>query len=434
MEEELEEPVDSLLKGDSLAFSIDEISVKDHDKNNFTVKVIPDMDSKDFPPFHLRYVNVSPELLSREFFQSINNNEKLDIISNINFKSSVIQGGYYLLNKNQIATKTWTNMFKDEFEITTNNNVFTVRIPSPYDETKIRGGNVMTVEEGSDHLSTTESSKLEGLYLYCFNVGQGDSFLIITPNGNSYIVDMNVTYNRLSAFNDHIQGILSKHGLNKRRIKALVITHKHIDHIRGAKDFILSGLFSVENFLVNLDYSHPTKPVFELFKAARKNIPTWININRRGLIMEGSTLLHINNPDYNTVNSAVEPNINDSSITLCLEYKGNYLYLTGDASYPIILDKFKSNLPSKDSRSFLKVSHHGSVTGTDNVVLNNLSPNYAFVSAGTHRGYKHPHQQTVNLIKGYSPQIDLKISKLERCTTEYTATETKLECTKYLRF
>ena len=52
------------------------------------------------------------------------------------------------------------------------------------------------------------------IYLYCFNVGQGDTFLFIPSSGNPYLIDTNFySEEHIEAFADQVRDILIYHGL-----------------------------------------------------------------------------------------------------------------------------------------------------------------------------------------------------------------------------
>jgi beta-lactamase superfamily II metal-dependent hydrolase len=412
--------MDSLLRGKSLNFSIDEISYN-AEKNLFSVRIIPDIKSRSFLPFHLRFINVSPELVSEGILQRYSNyGFNFDLADNAH-RNSVIQGGYYQLDKASISPKIWDNLFKEETVIDKNNDIFTIakKDESPYIEENIfQEDDILKISDIST-LSSNAPDVLDGLFLYCFNVGQGDSFLLITPNGNSYLIDTNI--HKLDSFVKEIKQILKSHSRGKQPLKGLIITHKHIDHIRGASQLLDSQRLKFENFLINMDYKHPTKAVNDLILSANRNFPNIFNINGKGLIIEGKVKIYINNPDTDTVNSQVAPDINDSSICLYILYGNTMMYLTGDAGYLVINKKFVQHTNNQDKLSFLKVSHHGSETGTDNGVLNLTNPIHAFISAGNNKGYNHPDKKVISLLTNY-PRCQVSVSKKENRTVLYKST------------
>lgn len=407
--------MDSLLKGNKLAFSIDEIYKKEN--NLYGIKIIPEIESEYFPPYHLRDINVKYSLLEKEFYK-VSNMENESIIHSL--KGSVVQGGYYLINTDKLKQM---KVFNNKTVITEDNDIFEdTKIKSPYNDMNIGKDKVLEMERGCEKLSKKLIGNEDDLYLYCFNVGQGDSFLLITTNKNAYLIDTNIyTENKAIEFYNQIIGILNIHNISK--LTGLIITHKHIDHIRGADKFIKNSGIRIDNFLINMDYSHKTKVVYRLLSEANLKIPVWINVNSHGIIRDGSTEIIFKNPDNTTSTVATTPDINDSSIAICVKYGNTRMYLTGDASYRVLNYKLASSIDSS-SKSMLKISHHGSRTGTDKILLDNINPVHAFISAGNHKKFKHPHTQVINLLKK-RPTI-VKVSKVVKSTICYRSDGSKI--------
>jgi competence protein ComEC len=396
-----------------MKFSIDEIAPIDPFGNTFNVTLIPDIRTNYFAPLHLRSVNVKRELLEEPFYDAImRKNWGIGEISNWpkpkKFSSSVVQGAYYIIDKHKLPD----NIFHPDTIIDLENDFFVdgLQKESPYQDPKDDGSS-MNIEHGLSMLSTNEKGRDDALYLYGLYVGQGDSLLMVCPNGSVYLIDTNHYWiNNPSIFNE-INRILDEHHLPQNQIKAMIITHKHLDHIRGA--WALLNQFDVEYFLINYDYAHPTRPVQLLLQTANKYVPNLVNVNKPGIIQEGSVTIHIQNPDINTRDVTVAPDINDSSIALDVEFMGRHVFLTGDAGFPVISSKFNKN---RKSGNVLKVSHHGSTTGTDQDVLDKLNPEYCFISAGNHKRFRHPHIEVLELI---DKKARLSISKEYRRTICY---------------
>lgn len=295
------------------------------------------------------------------------------------------------------------------------------KIESPYNYKNIRKDKVLTMNKGCEELSKTPIQNESELYLYCFNVGQGDSFLLITTNKSAYLIDTNIyTEKRALKFYNQITKILNVHNIS--RLTGFIVTHKHIDHIRGADKFISHSGLAIDNFLINMDYSHETKVVYRLLKQAEL-IPVWININSPGIIRDGNTEIIFRNPDNTTSTVIGAPDINDSSIVICVKYKNTMMYLTGDASYRVLNCKLNKEI-NNNYEKMLKISHHGSVTGTDDILLKNLNPIHAFISAGNNKKFKHPHTQVINLLKKQSTIV--KISKVIKATICYKSNGSKI--------
>lgn len=407
--------MDSLLKGKKLAFCIDEIYKKE--KDLYGIKIIPEIESEYFPPYHLRDINVESSLLEKNFYRF--NNKEYEITKKF-FEGSVVQGGYYSIDTAKIRHM---KIFSDNTLINDKNDIFKGnKIESPYNDMYIREDKVLEMDNGCEKLSKKSIQNEIDMYLYCFNVGQGDSFLLITTNKNAYLIDTNIyTEKRAKEFYNEVKSILGRHNISK--LSGFIVTHKHIDHIRGSDKFIINSGIKIDNFLINMDYSHQTKVVDRLLKQANLNIPTWININSPGIIRDGNTEIIFKNPDNTTSTIIGAPDINDSSIAICIKYKNTIMYLTGDASYNILNCKLVNDIVN-NHESMIKISHHGSETGTDDSLLNNINPTHAFISAGNHKKFKHPHANVIDLLKNKS--IKVNISKIVKSTVCYKSDGNKI--------
>ena len=233
--------MDPFLQGnDDFKFSIDEIFPEQEDMSIFVARIIPDIKSKLFPPFHLRNIRISSELLEEKYYFSIR--EKIDKLpESEKFSASILQGGYYVIPKKEIRPY----IYDPKKFFTLDNDIFKERVEdSPYPENEVKKSEILSFDDGIRYLASPQRRRQRGtdsLYLYCFNVGQGDSLLIIFPNGNVYLIDTNCYETTLAYYIGEINRILSEHNLKK--IKALVITHKHLDHLRGAKESVARTFF-----------------------------------------------------------------------------------------------------------------------------------------------------------------------------------------------
>lgn len=405
-----------------MAFSIDEIAPADPFGNIFTAVLIPDIKSTYYAPLHLRSVNVERELLEEPFYDAImRKNGELGEINDWpkpkKFFSSVVQGAYYIVDKDKMPA----DPYHSETIIGPENDFFRkgLQKESPYQVFQ-HDKEPVKIEKAVSKLSNSDKGRGDALYLYGLYVGQGDSLLMVCPNGSVYLIDTNYYWIHNPKIFDEINRILSMHRLPSCNIKAMIITHKHLDHIRGAWEFLKH--FNVEYFLINNDYDHPTRPVQLLLQTASERVPNLINVNEPGVIQEGRVSIRINNPDHATRDKAGAPDINDSSIALDVEHMGRHVYLTGDAGYPVIFSRFDKN---RRLGNVLKVSHHGSRTGTNQEVLDKLNPDYCFISAGNHKRFQHPHDETVEMINRGYPY--LTISKDIRRTVCYRISSDRTE-------
>lgn len=409
---------DPYLQRDKFRFSVDDISPVFEEVGVFNARIIPDVNSKYFPPQHLRDIRVSQKLLEKDFYYSFR-----DLLpereTNLDFelRGTVKQGGSY-----EVFTRNLPlNIFKGETIITPENDIFKESsVSSLFDEKSIRGELIIDLD-GDEPLIKSRKKKLDALYLYCFNVGQGDSFLLIAPTGDTFLIDVNIySGKRLGKYIEVVKNILNEHELPEDKVTGLIITHKHADHIRGSDALINSDAFAIDTFFINLSYQHSVITVKRLLMAARNKIRKWCNVNRRGILMTRPCFIKAVNPSQQTSTNSGAPDMNNSSIYLLIAYAGNCVHLTGDVSYPIINTSHVMNLNRIWGHSggrLLKVSHHGSRTGTNDETRSVIAPTHAFISAGTSKKLRHPHRETLASLSGLGNR--LKISKEDKVTVCY---------------
>lgn len=368
----------------------------------FGAVLIPNIKSSYFPPMHLRKVLFSPEFLTFDYYK--NYREKIEDLpspDNYRFRGTIEEGNYYEIPSHLFPERTLPRTLTPEFYNILDDYI----VDSPFVDST-NDENTLDLNEGLNLLDIAPNSKeSDELLVYCFNVGQGDSILIIFPNKNVYIIDTNIyTKKNLEKYIQIVKRILRNNKLSVDRIKALIITHKHLDHLRGAENLIKSDSLFFEYFLINFDYTHDTNVVYGLLNIAKRRIPNNININNQENFYEGKVKVTIANPKNDTCNKTVCKDVNDSSIVLLLEYGNNTVLLSGDAGHPVINSIFSKQL---NGENILKVSHHGSRTGTNEKLLTNFHPKYAFISAGNHKGFKHPHTEAITALNDANTDISL---------------------------
>jgi competence protein ComEC len=181
---------------------------------------------------------------------------------------------------------------------------------------------------------------------------------------------------------------------NIDRIKYLVGTHAHSDHIGGI--FSILNLVPVDT-LVLPDYPNESSLYSKILLSAKdKNIP--ILFKKRGdfLYPDSSCRIYILHPYgpflYKHDQSGHE--VNNSSIVMKIQYANTAFLLTGDMETDAEQHLFKYN--SFLNTNVLKVGHHGSKTSTDEEFLSYIRPEYSIISVGRFNKFFHPSRQTVN--------------------------------------
>ena len=371
-------------------------------------RVIPNIRSEYFPPWHNRTIEFPTHQLEPGFFQARQRSNRDLRPRRTEFTGGIVQGGYYDLGRTRgKPTKTRSGIYGLS-EV----NLEEAKAPSPVNDT------IRAELQSPSILSEGPRRGFGDCHLYCFNVGQGDSSLLVL-NGNAYLIDTNIyAGKKLDRFIEQLRGIMDAEGMGDR-IKALVVTHKHVDHLRGAHRLLETGPFKFDHFIINPKYTHATGAVVDLLGAVEEHIPDGtIDASRPFQVQEGAFILDFLNPTDGTSTKQAAPDINDSSIVFTVRRdsgeEGRFI-LTGDASYPVLEDVF-TNIPPE--KSVLSVSHHGSRTGTSAQLKDLLKPREAHISAGTTKSYKHPHCEALRILHT-SPSAILSVSKKVKRTVRY---------------
>jgi beta-lactamase domain protein len=217
------------------------------------------------------------------------------------------------------------------------------------------------------------------------DVGQGEAILIALPE-KTMLIDAGPTGSA-----PKIAQVLQELGRDK--IDYLVATHPDEDHIGGMADVISStqiGTIYAPNKTNNT-------ATYRKFLTAIQNNNLQITLAEAGTIIDQSDAykLEILWPKKD----ANFPETNDYSIIIKLTVGNKTFLFTGDAPTNAILNSNPGHI------DVLKVSHHGSRTGTTEVLIHKLSPTYAVLSYAVDNSYGHPMQSVLNALRKHSVEV-----------------------------
>jgi competence protein ComEC len=229
------------------------------------------------------------------------------------------------------------------------------------------------------------------LLVEAIDVGQGDSLLLITPDGKTLLIDAGgfgggprQAPQDFDIGEEVVSPALWSRGI--RRLDAVALTHAHSDHM-GGMPAILRNFHPRELWVGN----NPHIPAYNalLAEAAGLQIPVR-TLRAAEEFPFGLTEIHVLAPmrDYQP---GADPS-NDDSLVLHVAYGATSVLLEGDAEAPI--EQAMLSEPGLSS-TLLKVGHHGSITSTRPEFFACVAPQWAVISCGLHNRYGHPRQEVL---------------------------------------
>lgn len=224
---------------------------------------------------------------------------------------------------------------------------------------------------------------LQITYLY---VGQGDGMVIQTPTGHNIVID---------GGNPGKGKVIERYikYTGSRRIDLMIVSHSDKDHIGGLID-LLEGDMNIGAVMISKTDKSDLLNDF-LRYCQEKGIA--IYEMREGMALDiGEVRLDCLAP----VSHVSMTNANHNSLVMLLTYRDFTAMFTGDKDIES-LQNLCNNVPPID---VLKVSHHGSRTGTSNEFILNLDPEYAIISCGIDNRYNHPHPEVIEVLDFYNIQ------------------------------
>jgi competence protein ComEC len=236
--------------------------------------------------------------------------------------------------------------------------------------------------------TVSDTTKLP-LKIHYIDVGQGDSILIQTPEGNTMLIDGGPAS---SASN--LVSYIKKQGVTK--INVIVATHPHEDHIGGLISVLNS--FEVDN-IIDSGVSHTTqiyKNYLSAIQSKNINFVNW-NLGQQFEIGQGA-IFKIIGPLTKS-----SSDLNNSSIVIYLTYNNSSFLFTGDAESTEEGEIISSGENLK--ADVLKVGHHGSSSSSSLKFLKAVSPTIAIISCGAGNSYGHPHDITLKNLTDIGPVI-----------------------------
>lgn len=233
------------------------------------------------------------------------------------------------------------------------------------------------------------------LEMTAIDVGQGDSILLMTPEGRKLLVDAGGlpfwTHSQLDVGEDVVSPYLWSRGIS--HIDAIALTHAHADH--------MGGMFAVmANFRPRelwLPEGIPDNEIEKLLAEAHEFGVT-VKYRKAGDIFSyGGTTIRVLAPvpQFAVRTPGSDAHRNDESLVMKVGYRKTSVLLEADAEKPT--EKFVST--EDPAADVLKVAHHGSVTSSAEDLLAAVRPHFAVISVGVRNIYHHPRPEVLRRLQ-----------------------------------
>lgn len=223
-------------------------------------------------------------------------------------------------------------------------------------------------------------------HLSVCDVGQGDAILIITPSGRTILVDGGPDSSVLRCLGKELPAWI-------RRIDLLILTHAHDDHVAGLIEVVKR--YRVSKIIVGrASYNSPVSSAWkDVIFSGQHEVMT----------AEQGDIFNFGKQCYLKILSnsiSEEKDENDYSVISLFSCLGRQVLLTGDAG----TKKQEETMREHENLDIdiLKISHHGSLTGTSENLLWKISPSLAVISVGLNNKFNHPHHDVLNYLANLS--------------------------------
>jgi competence protein ComEC len=245
------------------------------------------------------------------------------------------------------------------------------------------------------------------LLVEAIDVGQGDSLLLITPDGKTLLVDgggfgggPHQAPQDFDIGEEVVSQALWSRGI--RHLDVVALSHAHSDHM-GGLPAVLRNFHPTELWVGN----NPRSAAYDALLNEAADLHVRLRSLRAGdALTLGATRIGVLAPlrDYQP---GPEPGNNDS-LVLHVAYGATSVLLEGDAEAPVE----QSMLAEQGLQStLLKVGHHGSITSTRPEFLARVAPQWAVISCGIRNRYGHPREEVLEelqaaKVRTYSTDIN----------------------------
>lgn len=218
-------------------------------------------------------------------------------------------------------------------------------------------------------------AQFQSVRVQVIDVGQADGILVRTPNTQWVLIDAG--QGRLLA-----DSLRSHFGVD--RLALAIGSHRHKDHINGM--WRVLRVVPTDLYL-GMTGEYDSGADDDSLRAVLSDTIPVQGAGADTIVVDGVRFIVL-------PQAPNDANENNNSVVVRLEFGAFSMLFAGDAEVAErqwLVDNHAGLLDV----DVLKASHHGSHNGTSADWLAAVSPERVVISAGVHRGFKHPHDEAV---------------------------------------
>ncbi|HEY2012384.1 MAG TPA: ComEC/Rec2 family competence protein [Bryobacteraceae bacterium] len=239
----------------------------------------------------------------------------------------------------------------------------------------------------------TRSGQLE---MTTIDVGQGDSILVVFPDGKRLLLDgggIPAFGGRAKSQLDIGEDVVAPYLWDRsiRSVDVVALSHAHEDHIGGLP--ALTGDFHPRELWTGIT---PDSPTWESLRVkAAKNGVRIVPLMWPSRFAYGGAEIEVLAPFPDYVPSDTPKN--NDSLVLRVRYGRHSFLLGGDVERQV--ERRMLEAGELRHTDVLKVAHHGSRTSSTEAFLSAIEPAFAIVSAGFENSYGHPNRDVIDRLE-----------------------------------
>lgn len=237
----------------------------------------------------------------------------------------------------------------------------------------------------------TAQAKGGALQITAIDVGQGESLLIVTPDGKLVLLDsggmLGFSRSEFDVGEEVTSSYLWNRGID--HLDAVAFSHAHSDHLQGMASIIAN--FRPRELWMGTDVDNALTRKVE---AECRNYGVQLVRRSAGQKFDfGGATFDVLSPARDLV--ADPRQLDDSSMVLRASFGDTSILLPGDAHKKLEAQLLEAGRSDGLHANVLKVGHHGSATSTSPEFLAAVHPEFALISAGRNNQFRHPRPDVI---------------------------------------